>query len=86
MLIDAPVRTRLLSWLNEAGLGASTMYPDILPAIPGLELLLAGQGPFPVAERFASELLTLPAHAGVRDADIQKIAAGLSLFAHEKTV
>ena len=75
LLIDSAVRNRIYSRLTESGMGASIMYPGILPAISGLEALLAGQGPFPMAEQFAGRLLTLPAHAGVRPVDIQKIAA-----------
>ena len=75
LLIDAAVRNRVYSRLSESGLGVSIMYPGILPIIPGLDTVLAGQGPFPAAEQFAARLLTLPAHAGVRRGDIQTVAA-----------
>ena len=77
LLVDSVVRNRIVARLSEEGLGVSVMYPGILPAIRGLEPLLAGQGPFPMAEQFASQLLTLPTHAGVCGADIQKIAAAM---------
>jgi len=77
LLVDAAVRNRMVARLGEAGMGVSVMYPGILPAIPGLETLLAGQGPFPAAEQFANQLLTLPTHVGVCGADIQKIAASM---------
>ena len=86
LLIDPAVRNRIFARLSEEGLGVSVMYPGILPAIPGLEDLLGKQGPFPVAEQFTRQLLTLPTHAGVHRADIQKIAAALTGLAHEKTV
>lgn len=78
LLIDATRRNRVHGRLIEMGLGASIMYPAILPTIPGLETLLAGQGPFPVAEQFAARLLTLPTHAGVRGEDIRTMAATMS--------
>jgi dTDP-4-amino-4,6-dideoxygalactose transaminase len=77
LLVDPAVRNRAVARLSEAGMGVSVMYPGILPAIHGLEALLAGQGPFPVAGQFATQLLTLPTHAGVHRADIQKIAAAM---------
>ena len=55
-------------------LGASGMYPTILPDLPGLSSLLAGQGEFPHAARFASRIMTLPTHAGVKSVHISKIA------------
>lgn len=78
LLIDATRRNRVYGRLIEMGLGASIMYPGILPTIPGLEALLAGQGSFPAAEQFAARLLTLPTHAGVRCDDIQAMEATMT--------
>jgi len=75
LLVGSAVRNRVHTRLIESGMGASIMYPGILQAISGVGALLDGQGPFPMAERFAGQLLTLPVHAGVRRVDIQKIAA-----------
>ena len=79
LLVDSAVRNRMVARLSEAGMGVSVMYPTTLQAISGLETLLAGQGPFPVAAQYARQLLTLPVHAGVHRADIQKIAAAMHL-------
>jgi dTDP-4-amino-4,6-dideoxygalactose transaminase len=35
--------------------------------------VLAGQGPFPAAEAFATRILTLPTHTGVRRGDVAKM-------------
>jgi dTDP-4-amino-4,6-dideoxygalactose transaminase len=86
LLVDAVMRNRLYNSLGELGLGTSIMYPGILPAIPGLDTVLAGQGPFPVAERFAARLLTLPVHSGVRHAVTEKIAAQMRAILDEETV
>lgn len=78
-LLVAPERRDLLySQLQQLGLGPSRMYPAALPEIPGLETLLAAQGAFPAAAAFAERILTLPTHAQVRPADIEKIRRLLS--------
>ena len=73
LLMDAASRELLYQQLKRHGLGASGMYPVALPGIPGLERLLEGQGPFPVADAFAARILTLPTHNGVRRGDVAKI-------------
>jgi hypothetical protein len=73
LLVDAAERDRLFSELRRRGLGASRMYPATLPGIPGLERLLAGQGPFPAAEAFAARILTLPTHRRVSRRDIEEM-------------
>jgi len=76
ILVDAGVRDALFQKLKQAGLGASIMYPASLPEIKGLVPLFAGQE-YPQARAFASTLITLPVHAGVRAKDVEKIAAVL---------
>ena len=75
LLLDSTEREPVHARLSASGMGVSIMYPAILPTISGLDILLAGQGPFPAAEQFAARLLTLPTHAGVRRKDIQTMAA-----------
>lgn len=77
LLLQPPLRQQVHAQLTAAGLGSSLMYPVTLPNIPGLETLLAGQGPFPAAEDFARRLLTLPTHAQLRRADRQEIITRL---------
>jgi len=85
LLADSKLRDRLVAGLSEAGMGVSIMYPSVLPAIAGLETLLAGQGPFPAAARFAGQLLTLPTHAAVQSADIRKMAAVMRTISARKS-
>lgn len=73
LLLDAENRNAVLRDFRAQGLGASTLYPSILPGIPGLEELLGGQGAFPRAEAFAKRILTLPTHVGVRHKDISRM-------------
>ena len=79
LVVDAVDRDPLYQELKRRGLGPSGMYPVALPGIPGLERLLEGQGPFPVAEAFATRILTLPTHNGVRRRDVAKICQVLVL-------
>ncbi len=77
LLIEAVLRDRLYRALRRYGLGPSTMYPAALPGIPGLETVLAGHGPFPMAEAFAARILTLPTHQRVGREDIARMHRAL---------
>ena len=58
-------------------LGASSMYPAVLPAIEGLGTLLANAGAFPAASDFAVRLLTLPLHGRMSDSDLEALRDGM---------
>lgn len=73
LLVNTETRFGLSAELRRRGLGSSGMYPTTLPAISGLKELLAGQGPFPAAETFASGILTLPTHNRVGSGDIAEM-------------
>ncbi len=81
LLVEPGRRERILARLNAAGLGASVLYPAILPEIDGLpDSLAMRQGAreairsqYPNAVDFAGRLLTLPAHSRVRPRDIAHI-------------
>lgn len=70
---DHEARDRIKDALNSAGIGVSAFYSRTLPKIEGLEALLK-EGEFPVADDFASRLLTLPCHEDVRATDVTLIA------------
>ncbi len=71
LIKDAGLRNALHAALNQAGLGASTLYGATLPAIQGLEAL--AELAYPQAEAFARQLLTLPVHSGVRPEHIERM-------------
>ena len=81
LLVEPGRRERILARLNAAGLGASVLYPAILPEIDGLpDSLALRQGAreairsqYPNAVDFAGRLLTLPTHSRVRPRDIAHI-------------
>ena len=53
-------RDRVLAELGEAGVGAGLHYPIPLHRTPAYAHLGFGQGRFPVAERAATQILSLP--------------------------
>ncbi len=72
ILVATHLRDEVCEKLNRAGLGASKMYPTVLPRIDGLQSVFPDQD-FPQASVFASKLITLPVHAGVSSKDAEKI-------------
>jgi perosamine synthetase len=73
LLRDADTRTRVLTALNQAGIGATASYPDSLADVPGLAARLAG--PPPAAEggrAVARRIATLPTHGFVSGADVNR--------------
>ncbi|MEO6702928.1 MAG: DegT/DnrJ/EryC1/StrS family aminotransferase [Jatrophihabitantaceae bacterium] len=76
-VVRVPRRDAVLANLNAAGIGAGIHYPapvHLLPAFAGL-----GQGPgsFPVAERLAGEILSLPIFPGITDEQQNRVAGQL---------
>jgi perosamine synthetase len=57
---------------NDLGIVGS--YPKIVKDIPGIDEFVVSNYLFPVAQRLAEKLVTLPTHHYVADADIEKIA------------
>lgn len=72
---DRAIRDRLLTRLEAAGLGATAMYREVLPRVPGVAAVLGPVPDLPGASAFAERLLTLPVHDSVTAADIQRMAA-----------
>jgi dTDP-4-amino-4,6-dideoxygalactose transaminase len=64
------LRDALLRRLTELGLGATAMYGEALPNVPGVAAVLGGRLSLPGAETFASRLLTLPVHSRVGERDL----------------
>lgn len=76
--IKDPLKRRsLLKESTERGLGIAPVYPDSINHIPELNEDLKNQE-FPVAERFAKELVTLPTHVYLTKKDIVKTSKFLS--------
>lgn len=69
-LVGGQKRDRLVDGICRRGLGASRMYPAILPDIDGVGGYINGPGEYPRARSFAEQLITLPMHNRVRQKDI----------------
>jgi dTDP-4-amino-4,6-dideoxygalactose transaminase len=70
---DRDSRDRLVSRLDQAGLGASRFYGCALTQMAGLPAV-SSPGALS-AEDFAARLLTLPVHADVRPDDVERMCA-----------
>lgn len=73
LIKDSALRDAVYNALHRAGLGASTLYNAALPGIRGLARL--ADRPYPCAERFARQLLTLAVHSGVTPAHVERMHA-----------
>jgi dTDP-4-amino-4,6-dideoxygalactose transaminase len=64
-VVQVPNRDRLLKELHAAGIGAGIHYPTPIHLTAAFADLGYGQGSFPVAERTAGNLLSLPLYAEI---------------------
>lgn len=78
VLVPVESRNQIYLKLQQAGLGVSILYPSSLPNIDGVSEVMGNEQTFPNADRFASQLITLPTHANVSDSDIDKMRLILS--------
>jgi hypothetical protein len=81
MLADASARNEICEMLHSKGLGATAFYAR---ALPDLDRMPAVQAPVGLecARDFASRLITLPCHSGVKCSDVQKIRARFAAYQH----
>ncbi len=63
--------------LRERGIGTGRHYPQPVHLAPAFASLGYGAGAFPVAEQMASEVLSLPLFPGIREEQIEYVAASL---------
>ena len=75
LTVDKAQRDRLLTALNNAGLGATALYGKILPEIDTVPGASCPVGDYPHARAFATRLLTLPLHDRVTPAAAARIGA-----------
>jgi dTDP-4-amino-4,6-dideoxygalactose transaminase len=68
----------LASHLAEQGIGSGRHYPEAPHLSRAYADLGFGEGSFPVAERFAREVLSLPMFPGLTDAQVAQVVKGVS--------
>jgi len=84
--IRTPDRDRLQEYLKERAIATRIYYPIPLHLQPCFAHLGQGPGDFPVAERLAREVLSLPIFPGITDEQIGRVADGLRDFFASRAV
>ncbi|MGE3778211.1 MAG: DegT/DnrJ/EryC1/StrS family aminotransferase [Pirellulaceae bacterium] len=74
-------REALISQLQEDGIGYGIHYPVPIHLMPGYEFLGYRVGDFPVAERLAGEILSLPCFPGLTPEQVQLVCRSVAYFA-----
>ena len=75
--VRVPERDRALKELHAAGIGAGIHYPVPIHLTPAFSSLGHVQGSFPVAERSARELLSLPLYPEITTAQQERVVSVL---------
>jgi dTDP-4-amino-4,6-dideoxygalactose transaminase len=76
-VVQVPNRDRLLKELHAAGIGAGIHYPTPIHLTAAFADLGYGQGSFPVAERIAGNLLSLPLYAEITAEQQERVVSVL---------
>jgi dTDP-4-amino-4,6-dideoxygalactose transaminase len=78
--LRAPRRDKLQAYLIEQNIGCAVFYPKPLHLQPCFADLGHREGDFPVSERLAAEVLSLPIYAELNDAQIEHVAQTVLRF------
>jgi perosamine synthetase len=76
-------RDALQAWLRERGIESAVHYPHILPDQPLYRDLGYDGAKYPMARRLASEVLSLPVHPGLSQADLETIVLAVNAWAEQ---
>ena len=74
-------RDALCRWLGERGIEAAIYYPALIPSQPLYRDLGHAATGLPVAARLAEEVLSLPVHPGLGEAEIGQVVAAVNEWA-----
>jgi dTDP-4-amino-4,6-dideoxygalactose transaminase len=77
-VVRVPDRDRVLSALHASGVPAAIHYPTPLHLTGAFAHLNHGQGEFPVAEKAAGEILSLPMHPHLSEAQQERVVEALA--------
>lgn len=78
--VPPEARAELAEHLSRAGIATAIHYPKPLHLQRAFAHLGYALGDFPVAERAASRVLSLPIHAGLDEADVERVIAAVQHF------
>jgi dTDP-4-amino-4,6-dideoxygalactose transaminase/acetyltransferase-like isoleucine patch superfamily enzyme len=73
-------RARFVEHLNRFGIGTAIHYPRPLHLQPAFAHLGYAAGDFPVAERAAASVVSLPIHAELRHVEVERVVAAVRAF------
>lgn len=76
-VVRVPDRDRVFARLHEHGIGAGIHYPVPLHLQPAYADLGHRQGDFPVTERVASEIISLPIYPEITEEQVDRVCATL---------
>jgi len=79
-VVRTKLRTELQAFLNEQGIDAGIHYPVPLHLQPALDHLDYSKGSFPVTERLAEEILSLPIFPEMDEGQIERVAVAVRAF------
>jgi len=79
------IRDQLKSYLLESGIRTGVYYPSVLAKVEYIQKITQyKKGMYPVAEKAAVEVLSLPVHPYLREVDVNKIVSAIKKAANEK--
>lgn len=84
-VIQTDARDALLSYLKERGVNAGIHYPLPLHLQPAFDYLGYEKGDFPITEKLASTILSLPLYAELTEEDITHVADTVKSFFDERS-
>ena len=76
-VVDVDERDRLRAALRDAGVLAGVHYPTPVHLQPAWRFLDLREGALPITERAAARALSLPVFPGMRDSEVDRVAAAL---------
>jgi dTDP-4-amino-4,6-dideoxygalactose transaminase len=79
-VIQVDRRDELKAHLAEAGIGSAVHYPGPIHLQPAASYLGYKAGDFPVAERQAGRILSLPVHQNLSEGDVRRVADAVNGF------
>lgn len=83
VLAGREARDGLAEHLKHAGIGTGIYYPTILPKTELFAGRHCANEEFPVAERLSAQVLSLPVHPGLSEADLETVVAQIELWEQE---
>ena len=79
-VIRHPERDKLADHLKKAGISTGLHYPTPIHLQPAFSQLGYHNGDFPIAEKYAKEILSLPIFPGMTDEEVEYVAKAVNSF------